>query len=148
MLAGHDRSTFSTRTFARLTSPLVRTLSNLCVGRKLLLIYLLDLSTVIFISSILIHEKYIAIDFSRKEISGTAYIAELRPTLVALGRSAPAADVGESVTTRLADAERQHGAGMGSAELNQRLLGGLQQMRDAGPAASARGARPSRPGRR
>src|SRR5690349_19937702 len=57
---------------ARVSSPLVRRLSKLSVGKKLLLIYLLDLSTVIFISSILIHEKYIAIDFSRKELAGTA----------------------------------------------------------------------------
>ena len=42
---------------ARFTLPMVRRLANLSVGKKLLLIYLLDLSTVIFISSILIHEK-------------------------------------------------------------------------------------------
>ena len=46
--------------------PLVRMLSRLSVGRKLLLIYLLDLSAVIFISGILINEKFIAIDFARK----------------------------------------------------------------------------------
>ncbi|HEY9238678.1 MAG TPA: hypothetical protein VIP10_07575, partial [Burkholderiaceae bacterium] len=75
---------------ARFCSPLVRRLADLSVGKKLLLIYLLDLSTVIFISSILIHEKYIAIDFSRKELAGTAYIDALRPTMVALARTAPA----------------------------------------------------------
>ena len=68
--------------FTRVSSPLVRRLSNLSVGKKLLLIYLLDLSTVFFISGILIHEKYIAIDFSRKELAGTAYIEALRPTLI------------------------------------------------------------------
>ncbi|MDN7177053.1 hypothetical protein M0D69_03285 [Caballeronia sp. SEWSISQ10-4 2] len=47
-----------------------RLLARLQVGRKLLLIYLLDLSAVVFISGILIHEKYIAIDFSNKEIVG------------------------------------------------------------------------------
>ena len=53
-------------------------LARLSVGRKLLLIYLLDLSAVIFISGILINEKFIAIDFARKEIAGNAYIAVVR----------------------------------------------------------------------
>ncbi len=120
--------------FARLMHPLARTLSNLGVGKKLLLIYLLDLCTVIFISSILIHEKYIAIDFSRKELAGTAYIDELRPVLVALGRSAPAADVSQAVTGRLDATERKHGDGMGSVELNARFIATLQAMRGDTPA--------------
>ena len=74
------RARTTTHPLARFTLPVVRRLANLSVGKKLLLIYLLDLSTVIFISSILIHEKYIAIDFSRKELAGTAYIEALRPT--------------------------------------------------------------------
>ena len=52
-----------------------RRLGRLSVGRKLLLIYLLDLTAVIFISGILINEKFIAIDFGRKEKAGAAYIA-------------------------------------------------------------------------
>jgi hypothetical protein len=43
-------------------------LGRLSVSRKLTLIYLLDLTAVIFISGILINEKYLAIDFARKEI--------------------------------------------------------------------------------
>ena len=54
-----------------------------------------------------------------------AYIEQLRPTLIALGRSAPAADVGDAVVARLAEAERQHGEGMNSAELNRRFLDAL-----------------------
>ena len=50
-------------------------LGRLSVGRKLMLIYLLDLTAVIYVSSILIHEKYLAIDFTRKEVVGTAYAA-------------------------------------------------------------------------
>ncbi|KTT23014.1 hypothetical protein, partial [Pseudacidovorax intermedius] len=61
-----------------------RRLGRLSVGRKLLLIYLLDLTAVIFISGILINEKFIAIDFGRKEAAGTAYIDALRPTVLAL----------------------------------------------------------------
>jgi diguanylate cyclase (GGDEF)-like protein/PAS domain S-box-containing protein len=98
---------------------------------------LLDLSTVLFISSILIHEKYIAIDFSRKELSGTAYIEALRPTLVALGRSAPAAVVSEAVAAELAEAERRHGEGIGSAELNAKFLQALPRAPGDGLAESA-----------
>jgi cytochrome b subunit of formate dehydrogenase len=59
-------------------SYLLRAIGQLPVGRKLLLIYLLDLTAVIYISGILINEKYISIDFSRKELAGNAYIAEVR----------------------------------------------------------------------
>ncbi len=59
-----------------------RVLSRLSVGRKLLLIYLLDLSAVIFISGILVQEKYIAIDFARKELAGDAYLAATRDVLL------------------------------------------------------------------
>ena len=50
-----------------------RFLGRLSVSRKLMLIYLLDLSAVIYISGILINEKFIAIDFARKELAGNAY---------------------------------------------------------------------------
>lgn len=49
-------------------------IGRLSVSRKLLLIYLLDLTAVIFITAILIEEKFINIDFARKELSGNAYI--------------------------------------------------------------------------
>ncbi len=59
-----------------------RFLGRLRVGRKLLLIYLLDLSAVLYISGILIHEKYIAIDFSDKELTGNAYVAAVHDALI------------------------------------------------------------------
>ncbi|MES2098390.1 MAG: EAL domain-containing protein [Pseudomonadota bacterium] len=119
--------------FTRVGSSFARRLSNLGVGKKLLLIYLLDLSTVIFISSILIHEKYIAIDFSRKELAGTAYIEALRPTLIALGRSTPQPAFGSAVAQTLTDAERLHGSGMASAEVNRRLQAALQPLDTPAP---------------
>ena len=64
-----------------------RFIGKLTVGRKLALIYLLDLSAVIFISGILINEKYIAIDFSRKEMAGNEYIAVIRDALLPLTRT-------------------------------------------------------------
>ena len=53
-----------------------RLIGNLSVSKKLTLIYALDLTAVLFVSSILINEKHIAIDFARKEIVGNAYIGE------------------------------------------------------------------------
>jgi diguanylate cyclase (GGDEF)-like protein/PAS domain S-box-containing protein len=57
-------------------------LGRLSVGRKLTLIYLLDLCAVIYVSGILIHEKYLAIDFARKEIVGAAYTEAVRQNLM------------------------------------------------------------------
>jgi len=107
---------------------LVRLVGALPVGRKLLLIYLLDLSAVIYISGILIHEKYIAIDFARKEVAGNLYIGQIRDALatlpVPLGAD-PVAPPTEAVRQQLqaADAvllraQAELGAGMDSAENN------------------------------
>jgi hypothetical protein len=57
---------------------LSRLIGGLSVGRKLALIYFLDLTAVIFVSGILINEKYIAIHFTDKEIAGAHYIAAVR----------------------------------------------------------------------
>ena len=101
---------------------LLRFLGRLSVGRKLLLIFLLDMSAVAFISGILIHEKYIAIDFARKEIAGNAYIAETREALLDLA-SSPSTAIAPAVLQRHAatvlEAEQRHGSDMGSAELNR-----------------------------
>jgi diguanylate cyclase (GGDEF)-like protein/PAS domain S-box-containing protein len=129
MTISGSASPSSSGVFTRVSSPLVRRLSDLSVGKKLLLIYLLDLSTVFFISGILIHEKYIAIDFARKELAGTAYIDDLRPTLVALGRTTPAPDVGDAVIARLGESESRHGEAMGSADLNRALARSLRALR-------------------
>ena len=40
----------------------------------------------IFVSGILINEKFIAIDFARKEIAGNAYIAAVRDGLIDCAR--------------------------------------------------------------
>ncbi|MGK5053467.1 EAL domain-containing protein [Janthinobacterium sp. RB2P8] len=99
-------------------------IGKLTVGRKLALIYLLDLSAVIFISSILINEKYIAIDFSRKEMAGNAYIAAIRDALLPLTRTTlqPGAQA-----AAVEQAERRFGAGMRSAELNAQFAALLRQ---------------------
>jgi diguanylate cyclase (GGDEF)-like protein/PAS domain S-box-containing protein len=57
-------------------------LGRLSVGRKLTLIYLLDLTAVIYVSGILIHEKYLAINFARKEIVGAQYTEAVRASVM------------------------------------------------------------------
>ena len=66
-------------------NPFIAVLARLSVGKKLLLIYLLDLTAVIFISGILINEKFIAINFARDETRGNAYIAVVRDALIDIG---------------------------------------------------------------
>ncbi|VFR43761.1 diguanylate cyclase/phosphodiesterase (GGDEF & EAL domains) with PAS/PAC sensor(s) [plant metagenome] len=109
-----------------------RLLARLRVGRKLLLIYLLDLTAVVYISGILIHEKTLSIDFSDKEILGSAYITAVRDTLVDValaGAGQPATpDALGKAHTALATAETQYGANMQSAELNARLRAQLERL--------------------
>ena len=113
---------------------LSRLVGRLPVGRKLLLIYLLDLSAVIYVSGILINEKFIGINFARKEIAGNQYIAEVRRLLVHLPVPHAAATATEA-PGRLADwalpsleaAERGLGEGMQSANLQLALTQALQR---------------------
>ncbi|MFM0715571.1 EAL domain-containing protein [Paraburkholderia strydomiana] len=116
-----------------------RFLGRLRVGRKLLLIYLLDLSAVLYISGILIHEKYIAIDFSDKELIGNAYVAAVHDALIdfalaGAGQPQTAAQL-QRTASKLADAERHYGANMQSAAINERILDALAA--SAAPHASA-----------
>ncbi|WP_332862289.1 EAL domain-containing protein [Janthinobacterium svalbardensis] len=99
-------------------------IGKLTVGRKLALIYLLDLSAVIFISGILINEKYIAIDFSRKEMAGNDYIAAIRDALLPLTREQATA---ARSATAVEQAEHQFGAGMRSAQLSGEFATLLRQ---------------------
>lgn len=93
-------------------------LGRLSVSRKLLLIYLLDLSAVIFITSILIEEKYIAINFARKELQGVAYINTVRDALFATVSMHDGRDAPDTATLRhrIREAEQTHGARMATAE--------------------------------
>lgn len=106
-------------------------MGRLSVGRKLMLIYLLDLSAVIFVSGILIHEKFIAIDFARKELVGTAYIAETASVLLRAAQ-------GDAAPGDVEAAERRHGDGLQTAAPARRLAEALRP-----PAPVASGAAPS-----
>ena len=70
-------------------------LGRMSVGRKLMLIYLLDLTAVIYVSGILIQEKLEAIAFTQREVVGAAYTdavrARLMPVLLADGPAQPTA---------------------------------------------------------
>ena len=115
-----------------------RHLGRLSVGRKLLVIYLLDLTAVIFISGILINEKFIAIDFGRKEQAGASYIERLRPTLLAAAgwRGAQAASAAS-----LQQIESELGSGMRSAEANTKFRQAVAQWTSKSADASGAAAR-------
>src|SRR5690242_7616153 len=110
-------------------NPFFRLLARLRVGRKLLLIYLLDLSAVVYISGILIHEKYISIDFSNKEIIGNAYIGTVRDALIDVamtgaGQRPPVARLNDAQAD-LVKTEAEFGAHLQSADLNARVRAAL-----------------------
>ncbi len=105
-------------------------MGRLSVSRKLLLIYLLDLSAVIFITSILIDEQFIAIDFARKELQGTAYIASIREILfniVATHDSTEVVNVAP-LLGELEYAEHEYGQNMDSAAANEILRTSLASL--------------------
>lgn len=109
-------------------------LGRLSVGRKLMLIYLLDLTAVIYVSGILIHEKYLAIDFARKEVVGTTYAAVVRDAL--MGQFAPGGSqplVLPNVQQRLADVRARHDDMLHTGEAAQRFSDTLQALQEAGP---------------
>ncbi len=81
-------------------SKLSHWLGHLSVGRKLTLIYLLDLTAVIYVSSILIHEKYLAIDFARQEIIGTRYTEAVRQNLIGVFLDAPDATLQQGLAAQ------------------------------------------------
>ena len=122
-------------------------LGRLSVGRKLMLIYLLDLTAVIYVSSILIHEKYLAIDFTRKEIVGTTYAAVVRDGLLGqfLDASQQPPLVAE-VLARLAVVREAHDEQLHTGDAGQRFSTALEQLpgtASPAPGASAGGDAPS-----
>ena len=120
-----------------ITRIMSRLLGRLSVGRKLMLIYLLDLLAVIFISSILINEKFIAIDFARKEIAGNAYIDGVRDllhdaALAGAGQPVP----GPGLQARLAGlqaTEAELGQGLQTADLNAALVTAVSDLASSTP---------------
>jgi len=105
-------------------------LSKIKVSHKLLLIYALDMITVVFLGFSLAEEKYIAINFARKEMVGLDYIATVRDTLfVALDRETDPARRAEQVGA-LRSAEERLGDGMDSAESAAAAMAALESGAD------------------
>jgi diguanylate cyclase (GGDEF)-like protein/PAS domain S-box-containing protein len=102
----------------------MRFLGRLSVGRKLLLIFLLDMSAVIYISGILVNEKYLAINFARKELAGNAYIAGLQNAMLA----SAAGSTPPETAAEVSQAEQQWGAGMSSAEPSEAFVKALNAL--------------------
>jgi len=105
-----------------------------------MLIYLLDLTAVIYISGILIHEKFIAIDFAHKEVQGNAYAAPVRDTLLDLARFGTG-DVSAQTLLQhvpaLSSTNRDWGEGLGSGALTDSLVSAVQATAAAAPASAA-----------
>lgn len=113
---------------------------RLSVSRKLLLIYLLDLSAVIFITSILINESFIAIDFARKEIVGNAYIDRVRNSLFTIvdihdGKGTP--EELATVRASIKKAEQDYGANMNTAQFSNGLDAALTALADTNARSTA-----------
>jgi len=110
-----------------LLKPFLSLLGRLSVSRKLTLIYLLDLITVIYISGILVHEKYLAIDFARKEIVGVTYSESVRalalPTLIGNTSNSPQAP---DRVNAFNDQRRQNDAVLQSADASQAVAQSLK----------------------
>ena len=116
-------------------SKLSRWLGHLSVGRKLTLIYLLDLTAVIYVSSILIHEKYLAIDFARKEVVGTAYTEAVRQSLmdVFLEVRVKAGDARPTAQDNLQSARALYDEGLRTTSIAARFTETLNSVLARGP---------------
>jgi diguanylate cyclase (GGDEF)-like protein/PAS domain S-box-containing protein len=108
-------------------------LGRLSVGRKLMLIYLLDLTAVIFVSGLLISEKLDSIDFTRKEVVGTAYVEAVRQNLMAeLVLPHPPQAQTLLARERLASVRSAHDAALQSAEVSANFVRTLPDEATAG----------------
>ncbi|HEY0835542.1 MAG TPA: hypothetical protein VGE72_16690, partial [Azospirillum sp.] len=102
---------------------------KLNIGAKLSLPFALFLVPIAFLLYSLIAEKNIAIDFARKEVAGSLYIAPLREAQFALHRfrrtpgDAAAKAALETAAARVATAQAELGAGMDGAELADAFAG-------------------------
>ena len=106
-----------------------RLLRRLSVGRKLLLIFALDMSAVAYISGILVHEKFLAIDFARKELVGIAYIEQLQPILLAGTKSiVDSQAVADGAVQSVAEAQARYGSGLDSEQASMALADALRSI--------------------
>jgi diguanylate cyclase (GGDEF)-like protein/PAS domain S-box-containing protein len=112
-------------------------LGKLSVGQKLTLIYLLDLTAVIYVSSILIQEKYLAIDFARKEIVGARYTDAVRSNLLHTFIEAAPVTAPDALAT-LQQARDVSDSSLRTGELAERFVQTLGTARDKTESEKAR----------
>ncbi|MBB1077387.1 hypothetical protein HUU62_23560 [Rhodoferax sp. 4810] len=107
-------------------APVAAWLGRLSVSRKLTLIYLLDLTAVIFVSTILISEKYLAIDFARKEMVGLTYTNAVRDVLMPqVGAPSMMQTEVTAAPHRLASQRAQHDELLHAGEASQAFVDSL-----------------------
>ncbi|BAE49915.1 ATP-binding protein [Paramagnetospirillum magneticum] len=105
-------------------------ISRISVSGKLLLIYALDMVAVIFLGFSLAEEKYISINFARKEVAGNVYIDTVRDALFAI------AEDGTVTVGQLAALERAeglYGPEMSSRIASDDLLASSRPLATASP---------------
>ncbi len=101
-------------------------LGRLSVGRKLMLIYLLDLTAVIYVTSLLISEKLDSIDFTRKEVVGTGYVEVVRQNLMAeLAPPHPPQAQAVAARAALAEVREAHDPALHAADASARFAQAL-----------------------
>jgi len=92
-------------------------LSRIKVSHKLLLIYALDMIAVIFLGFSLAEEKYLSINFARRELVGIDYIASAREALFAVLAPEPSPTLLSERVQALREAEARLGEGMEAGPL-------------------------------
>jgi diguanylate cyclase (GGDEF)-like protein/PAS domain S-box-containing protein len=126
-----------------LLGPIASWLGRLSVGRKLTLIYLLDLTAVIFISGILISEKYLAIDFARKEQVGLSYTNAVRDVLMLeVGTPGLTQMDGTAARHRLASQRAEHDELLHAQAGSQALVDSLGRTASGAAAAQPENLKP------
>lgn len=125
--------------FQYLLNTFAALVGRLSVSRKLMLIYVLDLTVVIFITSILIEEKFIAIDFASKELVGNTYIGTTRDALFETVAISDGKDSSGVVALRkaLQQAEHANGIEMNTSQLASELDADLANLADTNATKAA-----------
>jgi signal transduction histidine kinase/HAMP domain-containing protein len=108
-------------------------ISRISVSGKLLLIYALDMIAVIFLGFSLAEEKYISINFARKELAGNAYIDVARDALFGIAEHGIVTLPQRAALER---AEADHGADMGSRAEVEALLAAGEALASIPPEAA------------
>jgi PAS domain S-box-containing protein len=112
---------------------------GLRVAHRLLLIYLLSFVSVVYLAYSLVAEKNITIEFARKELRGSAYVAVVRDAVLAIGedRAALSPQLGTPIAGDIAlperldalvAAERKYGDAMGTGPLASQFATVLKRL--------------------